>query len=94
MSATAGPSPLTPPRDPGRDTVLLGRAARADFRIGDPTVSATHAMLRRSAGGEWTISDLGSRNGTRVNGWRVHETALRPGDLISLGLAEFTFLPD
>ena len=93
-SREAAPAALRPPRETARDSFLIGRAAHADFLVADPTVSARHAMLRRSEDGEWTVSDLGSLNGTRVNGWLAGENTLRAGDVIAFGAAEFTVLPD
>ena len=68
--------------------VLLGRAADAALRMApheDRLVSARHARLR-PAGDGWLVEDLGSRNGTFVNGRAVEAPrALRPGDRIELG---------
>lgn len=47
-------------------------------------MSRRHAELRRDASG-WTIVDLGSRNGTWVNGWPVDRATVRRGDRIHLG---------
>jgi pSer/pThr/pTyr-binding forkhead associated (FHA) protein len=69
---------------------VIGRQASCDFFVDDPTVSKHHADLRR-AGDDWLLVDAGSRNGTRVNGWRVREVALRDGDVIRLGDAELVF---
>jgi pSer/pThr/pTyr-binding forkhead associated (FHA) protein len=52
-------------------------------------VSRWHASLQRASGG-WLISDLGSTNGTRINGWRVSKPMpVRPGDLVSFGRLTF-----
>ncbi len=51
------------------------------------TVSRRHAELRIETGC-WLLRDLGSSNGTWVNGRRVVEAEVRPGDLIHLGAAE------
>jgi pSer/pThr/pTyr-binding forkhead associated (FHA) protein len=57
--------------------------------VPEPSVSRQHAELRR-AGGAWLLRDLGSRNGTRVNGMRVsEEVEVRPGDRVSFGGAPF-----
>jgi pSer/pThr/pTyr-binding forkhead associated (FHA) protein len=53
-------------------------------------VSSRHAVLTRSADG-WTLHDLGSRNGTRVNGWLVKEQRLADGDELTFGDATFVF---
>jgi hypothetical protein len=67
----------------------IGREPTCDMTVPDKTVSRWHASLNRDGEG-WLLADLGSTNGTRLNGWRVHEpTAVVPGDLISLGAATF-----
>jgi FHA domain/Domain of unknown function (DUF1707) len=69
--------------------VLLGRSRECDCVVSEPSVSRRHAELRRR-GSHWILRDLGSRNGTRVNGVRVlEETEVRPGDRLSLGEARF-----
>jgi pSer/pThr/pTyr-binding forkhead associated (FHA) protein len=68
----------------------LGRANSCDFVIYDPTVSSRHAELVRLDDG-WLIRDLGSLNGTRVNGWLVKEQRLRDGDTLSFGGSVFLF---
>ena len=80
--------------------VLLGRgttrAARRDIagslRLTVPAsrISSLHARLRNHRG-HWTIQDLGSTNGTFVNGTRVSETVLKDGDLIEIGQASLIF---
>lgn len=63
----------------------LGRAESARIVLDDPSVSAHHAMLRPLEQG-WAIEDLGSRNGTLVNGRPVgSQLALGCGDAIQLG---------
>ncbi len=75
--------------DGERSTV--GRSRDADCVLRDPNVSRHHAELRRSAGGEWTIADLGSTNGIKVNGRRVGSTRLKSGDQVTLGTTTFRF---
>ncbi len=72
--------------------VLLGReAGEGVILISDPTVSRKHAELRRE-GDAVIIRDVGSSNGTYVNGSRIEgETTLQPGDRIHLGSAELRF---
>jgi len=69
----------------------IGRAKDADCVLRDPNVSRHHAELRRSGAGEWTIADLGSTNGVKVNDRRVGSTRLRPGDRVTLGTTTFRF---
>jgi hypothetical protein len=67
------------------DSTTIGRSSECDCVVVEPSVSRRHAELRR-AGGQWLLRDLGSRNGTRVNGMRVtEEVEVRPGDQVSLG---------
>jgi hypothetical protein len=74
---------LTLPRE--RDRVLIGRAPGCESRLGEETVSRRHALLLRRQNG-WTIEDLGSLNGTLLNGWRVViPTEVRPGDIVTFG---------
>lgn len=67
------------------DRVTIGRSRECDVVIDDPNVSRKHAELRFRAGG-WLVADLGSTNGVKVNGKRVREAPLEPGDEIMLGL--------
>jgi hypothetical protein len=70
-------------------TVTLGRSRDCDCVLAEPSVSRRHAELRH-AGGRWLIRDLGSRNGTRVNGVRLlGEAEVCPGDRVSFGDAGF-----
>jgi hypothetical protein len=69
----------------------IGRARDADCVLGDPNVSRHHAELRRAPSGDWTIADLGSTNGVKVNGRRVSSTRLSPGDQVTLGTTTFLF---
>jgi hypothetical protein len=70
----------------GTKTIFtIGRDAACDLVLYDVTVSRTHAGLRREAGA-WLLSDAGSMNGTRLNGWRVTEPVpLRAGDRVTFG---------
>ncbi len=63
----------------------IGRSGTCALTVDDDTVSRRHAELRRTPGG-WEVRDLGSLNGTRVNGWRVpSRAAVRAGDELRLG---------
>lgn len=69
--------------------VTIGRSRDCDCVVPEPSVSRRHAELRRD-GCRWFLRDVGSRNGTRVNGLRLLEEAeVRPGDRISLGEARY-----
>ena len=66
------------------DTVRLGRTADNDITIDDEFVSSAHLELRRTDSG-WELVDLGSRNGTFVDGERIRSRALQHETLIRLG---------
>jgi FHA domain len=71
--------------DLNKDIVTLGRDITNDIVINDPEVSRHHMRLTRGAGG-FTLEDLGSTNGTFVNGQRLTGARpLRPGDMVGLG---------
>jgi len=73
------------------DAVVIGRAGKSAIAIPDPTVSRSHLLLRKSASG-WTAQDLGSGNGTVLNGNRIlEETPLSEGDVLALGDTQFSF---
>jgi hypothetical protein len=75
----------------GAGGATLGRSRECDVVVGDANVSRRHAELRRTADG-WQIYDLGSTNGTRVNGHQVRGSVpLRAGDEIELGASVMTF---
>lgn len=65
--------------------VSLGRHASNHIALDDPSASATHAVLLRDPAGEWTIVDVGSTNGTLLNGNPVHEAPVVSGDRILIG---------
>jgi Protein of unknown function (DUF3662)/FHA domain len=75
--------------DAARSTI--GRSRNADCVLRDPNVSRHHAELRRSPSGDWTIADLGSTNGIKVNGRRVGSTRLKSGDKVTVGTTTFLF---
>ena len=70
--------------------VVIGRSRDCDVTLDDPNVSRRHAELRNQ-GGTWVVADLGSTNGVKVNGRRVNDHPLTPGDEITLGLEHLTF---
>jgi hypothetical protein len=69
----------------------IGRSRDADCVLRDPNVSRHHAELRRSPQGEWSIADLGSTNGVKVNGRRVGLARLAAGDQVTVGTTTFRF---
>jgi phosphoserine phosphatase RsbU/P len=66
------------------DSLVLGRALGADVTLSDPFASRRHSRLFRT-GGELFVEDLGSRNGTIVNGQAIQQpTRVGPGDVIKI----------
>jgi len=75
----------------GSGGATLGRSRQCDVVVDDPNVSRTHAELR-PRGGSWVLTDLGSTNGSSVNGRRIDApTVVRAGDEIELGTAAMKF---
>jgi hypothetical protein len=66
---------------------VAGRAPEAEIRVDDGEVSRRHLELSR-VNGELTVRDLGSRNGTRLNGGTVGSAPVKPGDRIQFGASE------
>ncbi len=66
------------------DVVSIGRAPSNDIVIDDPTVSAQHASLTKSPGG-YRLKDLGSKNGTQINGVLITDAELKDGVEIRFG---------
>ena len=86
----AGQSPLLPgQRYSLRDPLLMGRSTRNDIMLEDDWVSAEHLRLRWLHGA-WLAEDLGSTNGTRLNGRPLKGAArVRAGDVLDLGRVKF-----
>jgi adenylate cyclase len=66
-----------------KKSLLVGRRESCDIVLRFPNVSAHHCELTCD-GGYWYVRDLESRNGTKVNGARVTEKRLDPGDVLSV----------
>jgi len=81
---------VTAPGRPARDVALdghpltIGRATDVELVLADPLASRRHARLS-SRGGRLVLVDLGSTNGTRVNGELAREAVVGPGDRIEIG---------
>ncbi|MEV4801084.1 DUF1707 and FHA domain-containing protein [Nonomuraea sp. NPDC049421] len=72
--------------DDDRLRYVVGRGSACDLVLSDLTVSRVHAELRRESDGEWMLVDLGSLNGTRLNGWRlVGPARVKSGDEVAFG---------
>ncbi len=74
----------------GDGPMTLGRLPECDVVLNDPNVSRRHAEFRRTADGV-VVTDLGSTNGTRVNGVPVREQQLVSGDEITVGSSTLVF---
>jgi hypothetical protein len=76
------------------DILILGRDEGCDITIDDANVSRRHAQIKKDATGRWKLTDLGSTNGTRLNGNPVSSALLRDGDQVSLGMTILEFRED
>ncbi|MCI0343483.1 MAG: FHA domain-containing protein [Planctomycetales bacterium] len=101
-SSTPDPVASSPPERPlpsaerrplPRRILTIGRSRRADIRIRDTALSRKHCQLI-PLGDTFLVADLGSRNGTHVNGLPVSKQLLKPGDRIILGGFRLDFLGD
>jgi hypothetical protein len=82
------PDPLILPAGP-QARFTIGRDEGCDLVLADSTVSRVHARLEQSPDG-WLLDDLGSTNGTRVNGWKVTmPMPVAAGDRVTFGAATF-----
>jgi FHA domain len=82
------PSPIAAHPLVSHARVVLGRGPACQVVFAEETVSRRHAELRLEDG-VWHLRDLGSTNGTWVNGRRVREAEVRPGDEVRLGAVRF-----
>ncbi len=74
----------------GKASITLGRALSNDIVLGDSRASREHARLECTAEG-CHILDLGSANGTRLNGAPIQRATLRPGDVLGLGSSQLRY---
>jgi sigma-B regulation protein RsbU (phosphoserine phosphatase) len=88
LAGRLGDKPVTFPLD--APTLSIGRSSKNPVHLPDGTVSKEHAEIIRQ-GERWLVRDLGSRNGTRLNGREVHEPVeIKPGDRLEIGHVELT----
>lgn len=72
------------------DVTTIGSVAGNSIVLADPGVSKKHIGIRR-AGVTYELADLGSTNGVYVNGHRMPQKVLEPGDLMRIGSSELVF---
>jgi pSer/pThr/pTyr-binding forkhead associated (FHA) protein len=79
----------------GPGGAVIGRSRECDIVLQDSNVSRRHAEIRPSGGDGWTITDLGSTNGVKVNGRAISAaTPLSSGDEIAVGTVDVRFEVD
>ena len=69
-----------------QERIEIGKLSSADVHLDDENISRKHATIQLGADGKVFLIDLGSTNGTRLNGMRVNKAQIADGDLIELGL--------
>ncbi|MFN4181651.1 MAG: FHA domain-containing protein [bacterium] len=67
-----------------RDVITIGRDSSNDIALSDPFISSKHCRIRKEEN-QFILVDLGSSNGTRVNGKEIQRTILKDGDMIEMG---------
>lgn len=72
------------------DRYVIGRLKSCDICLADANASREHAALEREGTG-WVLVDLGSTNGTLLNGEKIDRVRLRDGDLIVIGVSELVY---
>lgn len=76
----------------GPDETLIGRNPTTDITLLDDGISREHSMILFDAeSGRYSVEDLQSTNGTKVNGKRVRSATLSDGDEIQIGHTRFRF---
>lgn len=88
MRARLVPADGGPPIDLPKDLLLVGRGEDADVRLDHKSVSKYHCVIVKTDG-LLLLRDLGSTNGTRVNGQRVRRAALLPNDAVGFAHLKF-----
>jgi pSer/pThr/pTyr-binding forkhead associated (FHA) protein len=76
-------------RMPPGSVKTIGRTARADFIVDAALISRLHCRLTADKSDQLVVEDLGSTNGTLVNGKKVERVVLRAGDKLTVGRVEF-----
>jgi serine phosphatase RsbU (regulator of sigma subunit) len=73
------------------DSLVIGRSSRCDLAVSDRCLSRQHVRIFKSED-DWMVEDMGSRNGTRLNGAMIPgPTPIAPGDVIDASMSRITF---
>lgn len=80
--------------DLASNRLILGRSSGSDIVLDDINASRTHAELRLEPQGAWCITDLGSMNGTYLNGHAITQAMLTNGDRIVIGSTDLFFVEE
>src|ERR1051326_2158668 len=88
MRAQLIPVDGSPPIELVKDLTLVGRKEDCDLRLDHKSISKQHCVIVKTDG-LLLLRDLGSTNGTRVNGQRVRRAALLPNDQVSIASCKF-----
>ncbi len=72
------------------DALTIGRLPENQASVPDPSVSGKHCVIERD-GNKFTVRDLGSTNGTQLNGIKVNSSRLKPKDIIKVGSVDLMF---
>jgi pSer/pThr/pTyr-binding forkhead associated (FHA) protein len=86
---SSGEKPIVLRLHPGT-VKTIGRGARADFILDAALVSRVHCRVSADASGQLLVEDLGSTNGTSVNGVAAARAVLKEGDILTIGRVDFT----
>jgi len=92
MAGLEGPPPGTCFELPEVEQFTIGRATEVDFHLQYSSVGRRHTRFVRTDGAGWSALDLGTTNGTRINGHRIDTGELRSGDELSVGAVDFRYV--